>query len=344
MISPRRTLFHILRLVGAFAFAQRLTRRKLRILCYHGFSISDEHLTAPYVFMQTQTFERRMRILRKRRLPVISLEDAVERLRVGRIANGETVITLDDGWASNLLVTPLLRSLNYPACIYVTTEHLSARTDAFNVIVGQMILRSNKPSVELHGIHPFLDGQYEISRSPTAAASVLIERAAKIGSLEERQQLLEPIAVALGINYSEFVEKRRFQFLTGEEIKALAASGVSIQLHTHTHNLPGDDFNAVTQEILQNQESIKALTGLEARHFCYPSGKYSNIHVNWLSRLGIVSGTTCDPGFNNATTTPLLLKRYLDSENVSDIEFEAEVSGVRELLRGARSRLRVLLS
>jgi hypothetical protein len=35
----------------------------------------------------------------------------------------------------------------------------------------------------------------------------------------------------------------------------------------------------------------------------------------------------------------LLLKRYLDSENTSDIEFEAEISGVRELLRRMRSVL-----
>lgn len=340
----KKTLFHIARLLGGFALAQHVTRRKLRILCYHGFSITDEHLTAPYVFMRAVTFERRMRILKKRRIPVISLQDGVERLTLGTIANDEAVITLDDGWASNLLVMPILHSFNYPACIYITTEHLTARTDAFNVIVGQMVQRSSKPSVLLQDIHPLLDGHYEIAKDQAAVAAALVEHAAKIKPLSERQQLLEPIAEALGFSYPEFVKNRRFQFLTGEEVTALTSAGVSIQLHTHTHNLPADNFEAAAEEILQNQRIVRNLTGQDARHFCYPSGKYSSHHVDWLSKLGIISATTCDPGLNSADTAPLLLKRYLDSENVSDIEFEAEISGLRELLRQARSRLRNLRS
>ena len=35
----------------------------------------------------------------------------------------------------------------------------------------------------------------------------------------------------------------------------------------------------------------------------------------------------------------MLLKRYLDSDHVSDIAFEAEIAGVRELARGARAML-----
>jgi peptidoglycan/xylan/chitin deacetylase (PgdA/CDA1 family) len=335
----KRAFFHCIRLIGGFAIAQRITRNRLRILCYHGFSISDEHELAPYVFMRTETFARRMRILRKRGLTVISLDEAIERLRAGAIINGETVITFDDGWASDLLVMPILESYGFPACIYITTEHLSAGTEAFNVALAQMVHRSRKDSISLRNLHPHIDGDYGIARDPAAATAALLAATGKVGSLQECQRLLRPLAEALGLDYETFIAGGRFQFLTEEQITALALKGVSIQLHTHTHHLPSGNFDDMADEIRKNRTAIANLTGTEPVHFCYPSGEYSARHPEWLARLGVVSATTCDSGFNNTGDTLLLLKRYLDSEDTSDIEFEAEITGVRELLRRMRSTL-----
>jgi peptidoglycan/xylan/chitin deacetylase (PgdA/CDA1 family) len=339
MSRLKQVLFHCIRLVGGFAIAQRMTRTQLRILCYHGFSISDEHELAPYVFMRTETFARRMRILRRRGLAVISLDEAIERLRAGAIANGETVITFDDGWASDLLVMPILENHHFPACLYITTDHLSAGTEAFNVTLAQMIHRSRRDTVSLQNIHPQIDGDYNVSRDPAAATAKLLAATEKVGSLQECQRLLRPLAEALGLDYEAFVAGGRFQFLSGEQITALAGRGVSIQLHTHTHHLPSGNFDEMADEIRQNRSAITDLTGIEPKHFCYPSGEYSAWHPEWLARLGVVSATTCDSGFNDADNSPLLLKRYLDSEYASDIEFEAEITGVRELLRRMRSVL-----
>jgi peptidoglycan/xylan/chitin deacetylase (PgdA/CDA1 family) len=332
-------LFHVLRVVGGFAIAQRVTRNQLRILCYHGFSISDEHELAPYVFMRTETFARRMRILRKRGLAVISLEEAVARLRANTIKSGETVITFDDGWASDLLVMPILATHGFPSCIYITTDHLGAGTEAFNVTLAQMIHRSKAESISLRNIHSQIDGDYDIARDPAAAAARLLAATEKIASLQECQQLLRPLAAALGLDYDAFIAGGRFQFLTPEQITAVARSGVSIQLHTHTHHLPVENFDDMAREIVENQSAITKLTGIAATHFCYPSGEYSAWHPEWLARLGVVSATTCDSGFNDAGDSLFLLKRYLDSENTSDIEFEAEIAGVREILRRMRSAL-----
>jgi peptidoglycan/xylan/chitin deacetylase (PgdA/CDA1 family) len=335
----KRVLFYCIRLIGGFTIAQRITRTQLRILCYHGFSIADEHELAPYVFMRVETFARRMRILRKRGLSVVSLDEAIERLRAGAIINAETVITFDDGWASNLLVMPILERYRFPACIYITTEHLSAGTEAFNVMVTQMVQRSRAASISLRNIHPQIDGEYNVARDPAAATALLLTAAERIGSLQERQRLLVPLAEALGLDYSAFVAGDRFRFLSKEQITALANEGVSIQLHTHTHHLPSTTFDEMANEIRLNRTAITELTGVEPKHFCYPSGEHSPWHPEWLARSGVASATTCDSGFNDSAASLLLLKRYLDSEHTSDIEFEAEVTGVRELLRRMRSNL-----
>jgi peptidoglycan/xylan/chitin deacetylase (PgdA/CDA1 family) len=335
----KRLFFHCIRLIGGFAVAQRITRTQLRILGYHGFSISDEHELAPYVFMRTETFRRRMRILHKRGLTVISLDEAIERLRAGAITNGETVITFDDGWASDLLVMPILEGYGFPACLYITTEHLAAGTEAFKVTLAQMIHRSRRDTISLRNVHPQIDGEYSIARDPAAATAALLAATGKIDSLQECQRLLRPLAEALGLSYEAFVAGGRFQFLTDDQITALAGRGISIQLHTHTHHLPSGNFDEMANEIGKNRAAITDLTGIEPTHFCYPSGNYSPWHPEWLARLGVVSATTCDSGFNDSGKSLLLLKRYLDSEYTSDIEFEAEITGVRELLRRMRSTL-----
>jgi peptidoglycan/xylan/chitin deacetylase (PgdA/CDA1 family) len=333
----KRAFFYCIRLIGGFGIAQRVTRNQLRILCYHGFSVADEHELAPYVFMRPETFARRMRILRKRELTVISLDEAVERLRTDTITNAETVITFDDGWASDLLIMPILERYGFPACLYITTEHLSAGVDAFNVMLAQMVHRSRRDSISLRNIHPQIDGDYKVARDPAAATATLLAAARRIGSLQECQQLLVPLAEALGLDYATFAAGGRFRFLTKEQITTLARKGVSIQLHTHTHRLPSENFDDMANEIRQNRAAIAELTGIKPTHFCYPSGEYSAWHPEWLARLGVVSATTCDSGFNDSNVSLLLLKRYLDSENTSDIEFEAEITGVRELLRRMRS-------
>jgi peptidoglycan/xylan/chitin deacetylase (PgdA/CDA1 family) len=342
MDGLKRIIYYCIRLLGGFAIAQRITRTQLRILGYHGFSVADEHELAPYVFMRPDTFARRMRILHNRGLEVISLDEAIERLRANAIANAETVITFDDGWASDLLVMPILERYRFPACIYVTTEHLSAGVedaDAFNVTLAQMVHRSRRESVSLRNIHPQIDGDYNVARNPAAVTATLLAAAGRIGSLQERQQLLAPLAEALGLDYAAFVIGGRFRFLSKKQITALAKKGISVQLHTHTHQLPSENFDEMANEIRQNRSVIAELTGVEPTHFCYPSGEYSPWHPEWLARLGVASGTTCESGFNDSSVSLLLLKRYLDSEQTSDIEFEAEITGVRELLRRMRSAL-----
>ncbi len=71
------------RLLGLFYLSRYVTRRALRILCYHGFSLADEHLFRPSLFITPETFARRLEFLQKHLFPVISLETAVARLATG---------------------------------------------------------------------------------------------------------------------------------------------------------------------------------------------------------------------------------------------------------------------
>lgn len=342
----RSAALYSARFLGAFVLAQFLTRRRLRILCYHGFSIVDEHEVMPHVFMRTETFARRMEILKKRRMPVIALDEALNRLKADKIRNAETVITLDDGWASNLsIAAPVLEALHFPACIYATTEHLEAGTEVFNVVLYYMLCRTSRSTLKLEGLHPTIDGLYSLEQDLVALRRSIVEAVERaFPALSDRQRLLVPISAALGFDLDEILAGGRFRLMDRSEIEAMHRRGFDIELHTHTHRLPEGSFEQTQDEIVRNQRALAAILGVKKHHFCYPSGEYSPRQLEWLRQLGIMSATTCEPGFNERKADTLQLRRYLDSEAVSDISFEAEICGLRELARIITRRLALGLS
>ena len=87
----------------------------------------------------------------------------------------------------------------------------------------------------------------------------------------------------------------------------------------------------MVREIQQNREFLEALVGKKLQHLCYPSGVWSKQPWSWLDSLGIISATTCDPGLNYSQTPHLGLYRFLDADSISQIEFEAELTGFSEL-------------
>jgi hypothetical protein len=98
-----------------------------------------------------------------------------------------------------------------------------------------------------------------------------------------------------------------------------------------------EDQALVEREILQNRAFLEPLGTTDLKHFCYPSGIWSERHWPSLAALGVATATTCDPGLNYPSTPRLSLRRFLDGENIAQIEFEAELSGFCELLRRART-------
>jgi hypothetical protein len=169
----------------------------------------------------------------------------------------------------------------------------------------------------------------------------LICFAESLTTAEEVQSFLGCLASILGIDRVAFEQSDLFYLLDMETIKTMHESGVGIQLHTHRHNLGGNEKSGLVTELKENRESIQKVAQHRLEHFCYPSGIYSKKYLPWLSENGIVSATTCNPGLNYISTPLLELNRFLDGENISAIEFEAELSGFSEILRRLRRSFQV---
>ncbi|WP_422945941.1 polysaccharide deacetylase family protein [Undibacterium sp. Ren11W] len=330
--------------LGLFSLSRKFTADGLRILCYHGFSTSDEHLFRPKLFMTRDLFKQRLEKIAKMGFTVLSLEKAVNMLKSGQKLHDSIVFTLDDGWQGvESIAWPLFKEHNFDWTLYLTSYYAEKQTQVMNVAVSYLLWKTEKTEIDLSLINGFTsDSNLRSTKNdPNSLADELIDFAESLTTAEEVQSFVGSLASILGIDRGAFEQSNLFYLLDMQTIRAMYESGVDIQLHTHRHNLGGNSKSGLETELKENRDSIQKFVPHRLEHFCYPSGIYSKEYLPWLAEYGIISATTCKPGLNYVTTPLLELNRFLDGENISAIEFEAELSGFSEILRRLRGFLSV---
>lgn len=335
---------HICHLLGLFYITMSGTRGKLLILCYHGFELKDESKFRPKLFMSEERFRSHMEILSKHKVQVLPLPVALEKLYQGRLSTGAVAITIDDGFFSDYAIGyPVLRSYNFPATLYIYSYYVNKDVPVFRLAVQYMFWKSEVEKIELNDI-VWTDNEFVDLRNKKASDKVMwqcITYGEKLSSETERMILLSELSSLFDVDLQAMKSNRMFSLLTLDEIRELSENGMDIQLHTHNHEFPMDNEVIAKQEILRNREVLSKVTNKELVHFCYPSGIWNMQQWHWLDSLGIRSATTCETGYNDASIHKFALKRFLDGENISDIEFLSEITGFSEKLRSVREKLRL---
>lgn len=334
-------LYAICKWSGGFMLARALTRRGVRILAYHGFSLLDEKHFRPALFMDADLFRARMDYLRRHKYPVLPLGEAVRQLDTGDLPDCATVVTFDDGFYSILSeAVPVLQELDMPATIYMTTYYSVNSSPVFRLAVQYVFWKTTAKSINLSGLG--VDGAGCIEFSDDKHKQDVAWRIIEFGEneLDEslRQELCASLAERLDVDYAVVLKGRLLELMSASEIKQAVEAGVDMQLHTHRHRLP-TVAEEVCGEIGDNRDVLRPLVDNELVHFCFPSGIYDGDHLPPLADSGILSATTCDPGLNYGDANLLLLSRFLDGNNISWIEFEAEMSGFSDMLRNVRHRV-----
>jgi len=338
----KQSIYQVCKLLGLFHIARRLTRRGLRILCYHGFAMSDESKFCPALFIEASTFEERLRYLEKHRYNLLPLEEAYYLLAEDRLPDSAVVLTIDDGYYSTVKhAQPVLLRHSFPATVYVTSYYCVKQNPIFRLAVQYMFWKTKKEQIDLSGLG--LPSTFQrASTRPEVDGERLMWEVIRFGESHLDEHGRRELALRLGerteVSYETLESDRILTLMNSEEIGDLAAAGLDVQLHTHRHYLPVDKTLA-QREIIQNRAYLEPIVKKRLNHFCYPSGVWTKDHWPWLSELGVITATTCDVGLNYHNTAPLGLKRFLDGENINAVEFEAEMSGFSELIRIGRSHL-----
>lgn len=327
---------------GLFRLMVWVTRRRLRILCYHGFSLSDEAEFRPQLFISLEQFERRLQSLRRYGMRVIPLDEAIEQLYAGRLSDRSTVITVDDGFHSfYALAVPRLKRHRYPATVYVTTYYVGKATPVFRLVVQYMFWKTKEQFLALDAVQWTQSRSVDLTNRDEAARLKweCIQYGEQHCTEEGRREICAELGRLLGVPYDEIVRTRSLNLMTPEELRSLAGADVSVALHTHRHRFPAEDRASAEREIAENRAELDRYTGCTTPHFCYPSGEWNEGQWEWLQGLNIKSSTTCMAGLNTEKTPRHALRRFLDSSDVHELEFEAALCGFSDLLRAAASVL-----
>jgi peptidoglycan/xylan/chitin deacetylase (PgdA/CDA1 family) len=337
----------LLRAVGGFIIARWLLRDNLLILCYHGFSLLDEEKFDSLSFISPERFVKRLKILQDQNYPVLKLEDAVEKLSTGRLPKKAVVITIDDGWSGVYRhAVKALTDRNCSATVYITTYYVQKNIPVFNVFLDYLFWRSNMKKMDLSELLDGEENSFDLSDNSqrTKAISLLKEKGESVDA-QRRYELMRKVAEILGLNCEKLGDNKLFRLMTLAEIRHLAELGIDIQLHTHRH-LGKRTLNN-RRLFFEEVETNRAVLSLAAvgpfEHYCYPSGFYHSRQSQWLRELGIKSATTTELGLNRRGDDVFTLKRFVDSESVSDLQFQAELCGILDLLRRMRSLLREVM-
>lgn len=330
--------------VGLFKLSRRLTRRRLRILCYHGIWL-DERQRNPFnfLYMHPERFARRLSLLRKLGYPVLPLEQALLQLDDGTLPPAAVAITIDDGWYGTYRhMVPELSRHEMPATIYLTTYHAAKQTAVFGVALQYLLQTSPERTLDC-ALLP-LPFKVRIDLDDATARAKLHEDLSQHATTQldarERDALLARIAYILGADWARIIDGRYFHLMSLDEAVECAARGIDFQLHTHRHRVVTGNGVCIAEEIAANRDFLAMISAKVATHFCYPSGEWEPEHLPHLRAAGVRSATTTEIGLCSRNTERLALPRILDGDRVSELEFEAELCGLMELKRLLISRLR----
>lgn len=324
-----------LKLIAASAWRQR----RLLILCYHGVSLHDEHEWDPELFVTPAFLRRRFEILRDKGYVVLPLDEALTRCTNGTLPRRSVVLTFDDGLSDFAqVVAPMLAEFGFPATVYVTTYYAEKQWPVTPPILNYLLWKTGN---RLHsfewpaaGIH--CAATIELSQLRRQILVQLLDFANESSlSGYDRWILTQSLADALGVDMEPILRRRILHLMTSEEIATVASAGIDVQLHTHRHRVPRDPA-LFEVEIVENRQRLESLTGRTAEHFCYPSGVVFNECLPWLRRLGIRSAVTCAPGLHSPADNLLLVPRFIDTSEQSEVIFESWLSGVGSVLSPVR--------
>ncbi|MEZ5529342.1 MAG: polysaccharide deacetylase family protein [Porticoccaceae bacterium] len=331
----KEKIYLVAKYAGLFALCRWLTRRKIRVLAYHGIWLGAGHY-GNFLYISKKKFVSRMELLKRMGLPVLGLGDALAQQDQGSLPDSTVVLTIDDGWFSTYQdMLGALECYQFPATIYVTSYYMEKQHPVFNVAMAYLVNTADTQVVSLKEIGIENDLEIDLG-SPEGRSRLLgqiFEFSEKLSDESERFELLKHVAEILGQDISRIISEKWFHLMTEEEVRDAAERGFDIQLHTHRHRVYRHGHICVGEEIEENRLRLQPLTRGNLTQFCYPSGEYDPSLWPMMSELGVESATTTESGLVDKASHPYALPRILDGEAVSELEFEAELSGFNEVLR-----------
>jgi peptidoglycan/xylan/chitin deacetylase (PgdA/CDA1 family) len=238
---------------------------------------------------------------------VVPLPEAIDRLRNGTLPARAAAITFDDGYSDNFTVAlPVLQHAGLPATFFIAVGHLDGGR-MWNDAVIDLVRGAEGPELNLTR---FKLGRYAVNTVSDRRRTVG-ELLSKLKYLEfaERKSLVAALAEAVN------VPPHPDLMMTSEQVRTLAALGMTIGAHTVNHPiLARISEREARAEIGEGKERLEAITGDRVTLFAYPNGKpgtdYTQAHVELTRRAGFDAACSTAWGAATSGCDPYQIPRF----------------------------------
>lgn len=287
-----------------------------------------------------------LRRLAERRIPVVTLAEALERFRLGPAGGRYAVLTFDDGYRDNFVhALPVLERHDAPATIFVASGMVDGSADCWWMALEAAIAGSDELDASAVGLDR-LDTRGAGRKQ--AAFDAVAERLWSLGE-HARRLAIRRLAAAHGVRIPGLLAR---EMMNWSEVRRLAAHPlVTLGGHTHDHAALAQMTEADARaEILRGLDRIEAETGCRPTVFAYPYGfeAAAGPREAAIARdLGLALAVTTVPGLLEPEADPHALPRIsLNGHFQSRSALDALLSGVpvkaleagRRLMRPRRPR------
>lgn len=289
-------------------------RSGVRVLCYHGVV---ERITDPVLernFHTKAQFQDHLELLTRCR--VISIADLLQEINYPTKSLKPTVVlTIDDGYANNLLAADILHNYRVPWTLFVSTGVLGRECCLWTTELALLLLHGVAPQVEAEGAVWPLQNWQERERAFHA-----VRKRMKCLPAPKRRQTLEEIRQQFPTGESErlLAEFPSLQMLTWDEIRQLATSDVDIQSHGVDHEIHhAEQLESVRLwELITSREEILRQVGKECIAFAYPNGNFLPQSKRELQAGGYALGFTTVAGTVTVASSPFYLPRLMPPKSL----------------------------
>ena len=275
------------------------------ILLYH--RIVDAHSKylekGPAVHHHIRDFKREIPYLKKN-YKILSMDDVAHYIKSGiGFKRPSIAISFDDGYLDNYtLAYPVLKKYGVPATIYLTTSLIGTLERTWPDEIELAIMETKKDEFKLQTLFGGKEVQIK-TKEEKEQASMKTAEALKNRPDDERKKIMGEIKKILGEdrNYENNLKPRIM--LNWNEVKKMAASGITTGSHSHTHPiLSSMPFEKSKEEIFNSKKMIEENLGIQVKHFAFPNGRkedFSEELRDYCKEIGFESVASVIYGTNN---------------------------------------------
>jgi peptidoglycan/xylan/chitin deacetylase (PgdA/CDA1 family) len=274
-----------------------LSRERVSIFTLHRFTTPDGEVRGHDPSLLRRTLER----LRRERYTILSLEEAVRRLRErSGFPRCSLALTVDDGYLDFAEVAaPIFAAFDAPVTVFVTTGFLDGTHWQWWDQIEYVVTHSTARTLALDFAGRPLSVQLG-DRPARSRVAAQVARDCTAISDADRREFMRALSAAAGVDIPARAPAR-FAPMSWDMCRRLEAQGVSFGPHTVSHPVLIRTSSAdAGWQIDESWKQLRQRVAHPLPLLAYPNGDHTSRERDLAARAGLGGALTTEPSYATA--------------------------------------------